>query len=65
MDLFGMLLLLILDNEVISVFLFFNEIFSLFFFMRIFSLSGRFSIKLCFLDICLLFLITNVSFSRI
>jgi len=50
--LFGMLLRLIPDNEVISVFLFFNEIFSLEFGMRVFSLSGRLSFELCFQAIC-------------
>jgi len=47
------------DNEIISVFLFFNEIFS--FFMRIFSLSGRLALNM-FSGHMLLFLITNVSF---
>jgi len=46
------------DNEIISVFLFFIEIFS--FTMRIFSLSGRLALNM-FSGHMLLFLITNVS----
>jgi F-type H+-transporting ATPase subunit a len=47
------------DYEIISVFLFFLEIFS--FVMRIFSLSGRLALNM-FSGHMLLFLITNVSF---
>lgn len=54
-----MVLRSILILELISIFLFFNEVFS--FVMRIFSLSGRLALNM-FSGHMLLFLITNVSF---